>query len=100
MAGESVSIRMSPSANADVAVIADKWLAKAAIQVQAEAKRLCPVDTGYLRASIQMQHRSDGWYVGSDVVYAGPIEYGHSKQAPQGFLRPALDHVMSKLSAL
>lgn len=100
MAGESVQIHMSPSANADVAAIADKWLAKAAIQVQAEAKRLCPVDTGFLRASIQMQHRGDGWYVGSDVVYARAIEYGHSKKAPQGFLRPALDHVMAKLGAL
>lgn len=100
MAGESVQIVMSPTANADAAALAKTWIMKAAIQVQAEAKRLCPVDTGLLRSSIQIQDRGDGVYVGSDVVYARAIEYGHSQKAPQGYLRPALDHVISKLAAL
>lgn len=100
MAGAQVTIRMNSSANADAKALSKTWVMKAALQVASEAKRIVPVDTGYLRSSIQVQDKPDGIYVGSEAVYALSIEYGHSRKAPQGYLRPALATVMSKLGSL
>jgi HK97 gp10 family phage protein len=64
------------------------------IQVERAAKRLCPVDTGRLRASITstVAVDSQGLYgiVGSNVSYAGYVEFGTSHTAAQPYLRPAL----------
>jgi HK97 gp10 family phage protein len=58
--------------------------------VEAEAKRLCPVDTGKLRASITpvIQSWAEG-YVGTNTHYAPYVEYGTCKMAAQPFLEPA-----------
>lgn len=89
-------------------------LTRAAIDVDRTAKENCPVDTGRLRASIsysvdgqegegfeakensedidhQIKSAPGGAIVGTNVVYAKAIEYGHSKKAPSGYLRRALD---------
>lgn len=89
-------------------------LTRIAIDVDRDAKLNCPVDTGRLRASIsysvdgqsaagydnhedaesfdhEIKSAKGGAIVGTNVVYARSIEYGHSKQAPQGYLRKALD---------
>ena len=63
------------------------------------AKKLCPVKTGRLRASIN--YSTDGQktvYIGSDVSYAPDVELGHrtphGHTAPKPYLRPALeDHL-------
>jgi len=58
--------------------------------VEAEAKRLCPVDTGKLRASITPVIES--WaagYVGTNTHYAPHVEYGTRNMAAQPFLEPA-----------
>jgi HK97 gp10 family phage protein len=58
--------------------------------VEAEAKRLCPVDTGKLRASITPVIES--WaagYVGTNTEYAPYVEYGTRKTDAQPFLEPA-----------
>lgn len=74
-----------------------KVLTAKALRVEAIAKRLCPVDTGRLRASItsEVGKDSDGLYavVGSDVEYAGYVEFGTSRNAAQPYLRPALAEV-------
>lgn len=72
------------------------------------AKALAPVDTGRLRKSLKVKaikrsrrfpgrvgyvigtSSSDRLFVG-DQFYAGMIEYGTSKMAPNSFLRPAFD---------
>lgn len=57
------------------------------------AKEITPVDTGRLRNSIT--HEVDGKevYIGTNVEYAPPVEYGTVKQKAQPFLRPAAtDH--------
>ena len=56
-----------------------------------DSKILCPVDTGRLRASIDMQRctrfcRS----IGTSVEYAPYQEFGTRRMQPQPFLRPAL----------
>ena len=97
-------------------------LRKSAIEVHADASRFAPVDSGRLRASItySVNGRGRGFInseaegseekdvkiggekgiaiVGTNVVYAPRIEYtGHSKKAPNGFLRPAYDKNKDKI---
>jgi len=58
--------------------------------VEAEAKRLCPVDTGKLRASITPVIES--WaagFVGTNTSYAPHVEYGTRNAPAQAFLEPA-----------
>ena len=58
--------------------------------VEAEAKKLCPVDTGKLRASITPVIES--WaagYIGTNTEYAPYVEFGTRKMTAQPFLEPA-----------
>jgi HK97 gp10 family phage protein len=69
-------------------------LTKRAIQVEAAAKRLCPVDKGRLRASVthSIERDSRGLiaFVGSNVHYAIYQELGTRHMRAQPYLRPAL----------
>jgi hypothetical protein len=71
-----------------------KDLVKRALRCQAAAKRLCPVDTGRLRASIAWRIERDaiGLHakVGSNVAYAAYVEFGTRRMAARPYLRPAL----------
>ena len=57
-----------------------------------EARRLCPVDTGQLKASIGYIVRPSDMTVQvyADKSYAIFVEYGTSRMAAQPFLRPAI----------
>ena len=60
------------------------------LMIEAEAKRLCPVDTGNLRSSITPEVLS--WaegYVGTNVNYAPWVEYGTVRTPAQPFMEPA-----------
>ena len=62
-----------------------------AYKVEADAKRLAPVDTGNLRRKIKTKI-SDGGFVatvGTNVEYATYVEFGTSKMEAQPFLIPA-----------
>lgn len=80
------------SGASDGAVARD--LARRAIAVQAEASRLCPVDTGRLRGSIEWEIGKDSRglvaRVGTNVEYARFVEEGTRRMTAQPFLRPAL----------
>lgn len=73
-------------------------LTKVAVRVSAEAKRLCPVDTGRLRNSITfgVDADSQGPYavIGTNVEYAPYVEFGTRYQRAQPFLRPAVSKVL------
>ncbi len=61
-----------------------------------EAKTLVPVLTGTLKRSIHAKpvEAKTGSYsllIGSNLEYAEKIEFGGSRKAPQGYMRPALD---------
>ena len=58
--------------------------------VLSDATRLVPVLTGRLRASLNGQIQNNSANVGTNVIYAARIEFGGSKKAPNGYLRPAL----------
>lgn len=70
-------------------------LVQLGLAVQNEARKLCPVDTGRLRASIQssgLQRDTRGAYVqvGTNVFYAGFVEFGTRRSPAQPYMRPAL----------
>lgn len=69
-------------------------LQRLGIKVQNEARRLAPVDTGRLRASIIAVDGTDSRgpfvKVGTNVAYAPFVEYGTSKSPAQPYMRPAL----------
>jgi HK97 gp10 family phage protein len=75
-----------------------KELTRISVRVERGAKRLCPVDTGRLRASIthSLERDSQGLVakVGTNVDYAGYVELGTSRAPAQPFLRPALAEVI------
>lgn len=58
-----------------------------------EVVSLTPVDTG--RAKSGWTKNSEG--TRNDVPYIGRLDKGHSKQAPDGMSRPALNRVKDKL---
>jgi len=112
-----------PSVQKQVDEAMTRALVRACIDVDLSAKMNCPVDTGRLRASISYSINGSGSegfdtvqtseaedhsiksqvgsaIVGTNVVYAKAIEYGHSKKAPQGFLRRALDENESKIKTI
>lgn len=72
----------------------EQSLLRLAIDVQNKAKIFCPVKSGRLKGSITHAPGRDaiGPYVtvGTNVEYAGHVEYGTSKQRAQPYMRPAL----------
>ncbi|RCK68270.1 HK97 gp10 family phage protein [Desertihabitans brevis] len=78
---------------AGMELLVQKVVAKTALDIEADAKRLAPVDTGALRNSIGHDLTEDklGAEVGPTVDYAEYVEFGTSRQAPQPYLHPAAD---------
>lgn len=61
---------------------------EAAAVCDAEAKRVCPVDTGNLRSSIHTETGDCEATVGTNVEYGVYVEYGTSKMKAQPFMQP------------
>lgn len=74
----------------------NQLLLKIGLEIEAEAKRRCPVDTGRLRASIVSKSTPEGIIVGSPVEYSLYVEYGTYKMNPQPFLFPAVKYIAQK----
>lgn len=66
-------------------------VAKAALDIEADAKALCPVDTGALRASIKAEIDGTRATIEPHQEYAGYVEFGTYKMAPRAYMRPAAD---------
>lgn len=70
---------------------------KTAYDIEADAKALVPVDTGFLKNSITTDFQGDGRSgrmgaeIGPTAEYGGYVEEGTSRQEPQPYLRPAFD---------
>lgn len=58
--------------------------------VEADAKAMCPVDTGGLRKSITSEVSGTTGVVGTNKEYAMYVEFGTYKMAAQPYLVPAL----------
>lgn len=80
-------------ASAEVTRKGQQVVAKTAADIEADAKRLAPVDTGALRNSISTTSSLGGLSaeIGPTVHYAPYVEYGTRRMAPRAFLGPAFD---------
>ena len=60
--------------------------------VETHAKILCPVDTGFLRNSIQVDDVTPVQAtIAPHTEYAEFVEFGTERQRAQSYMRPALD---------
>jgi HK97 gp10 family phage protein len=73
----------------------NRGTARAAHLMEDVAKRLCPVDTGALRASIHVEQGSGpaDWVVTADKEYAQWVEYGSQHAPAQPFMTPAMEQI-------
>lgn len=92
------------AALADLELRTEDDLMRLGLRTQNAARRLCPVDTGRLRASIQAVKGKDGKGVyvdiGTNVEYAIPVEFGTDRMDAQPFLRPALNQAVDEMKRL
>lgn len=70
---------------------------KTAYDIEADAKRFCPVDTGNLRNSISTDTHVLSAEIGPTAEYAAFVEYGTSRMAPEAFMGPAFDRHAGEL---
>jgi HK97 gp10 family phage protein len=68
--------------------------------VRAEASRLAPARSGYLRSSVYTRTR--GWEaeVGAEAVYAASVEFGTDRAQAKPFLNPAVEVHLPELERL
>ena len=59
-------------------------------RIRDEMVRIAPVDTGFLRSHINIQHRRDGVRIESEAPYSLWVDRGTSKMSPQPFFRNPL----------
>lgn len=73
---------------------------KSLTDIEADAKALCPVDTGFLKSSISREITADtfagsggafGGEVGPTASYGAYVEYGTSRMGPEPYMGPAFD---------
>lgn len=73
---------------------------KSCLRVEASAKQNCPIDTGFLRASID--HRLDAGSLSGTVYtnteYAAPVEFGSIHGPAQPYMYPALQSNVANIS--
>jgi len=60
------------------------------VKIHDEMVRTAPVDTGFLRDHIKLQHRRDGVKIESEAPYSLWVDRGTSKMYPQPFFRNPL----------
>jgi HK97 gp10 family phage protein len=80
-----------------LAEVNKRFLPKAALNVEADAVRLVPVDSGRLKGSITSRVDDDRAIIGSNVEYAPHVEYGTKFMRAQPYLRPAIDRMKKPL---
>lgn len=66
-----------------------KSLIEIGLMITADAKLKCPVDTGFLRNSINSENDRDKVEIGTNTEYAEAVELGTSRQRRQPYLYPA-----------
>lgn len=114
---ESLSRKFSALGEAAQGRMLERALVAGGLIVQNAAKRAAPYRTGNLRRSIHIGGHEDlatdrqgivdrtgaqvpgpeiwndgaAIYIGTDVDYAAPVEYGTGRRAPRPYLRPAID---------
>lgn len=78
--------------------IAGRILDDAALRVERDAKLACPVDTGRLRASIQVGGDGLERTVSTNVEYAPHVEFGTRRRSAKPYLFPAAEAERPRLA--
>lgn len=73
--------------------LAEVVVAKAALDIEAQAKARAPVRTGFLRSSIAASGAGLEWQVSVGAAYAVFVEFGTSRMAARPYLVPAVEAV-------
>ena len=90
--GEQLSRNLSRLAGAQQRQAQQDGLEAGARVVETHSKILCPVDTGFLRNSIQVDSVTPvEAIIAPHTEYAEHVEFGTERQAAQPYMRPALD---------
>jgi HK97 gp10 family phage protein len=86
--------------DADMQKRVQEQLARWAETVTAEARRLVPVRTGYLRSTIYA--RTQAWIaeIGAKASYASNVEFGTRYAAAKPFLNPAVQVRLPELEQM
>lgn len=85
------------SSSGRVGAAAAAVLRKSALDIEADAKLFCPVDTGNLKNSISTTITGDGRFgtisaeIGPTADYGYWVEYGTTRKGPAAFMGPAFD---------
>lgn len=78
----------------------DEKVQQIALEIERDAKYLCPVRTGRLRGSIHTGSLGKAsYYVGTNVEYAPFVEFGTRKMTARPYLRPAAKKVVMRVKA-
>lgn len=80
-------------------------LRKTALAIEATAKELVSVDTGFLKGSITTEFEGDGRFgemtalIGPEAHYGGYVEWGTSRHGPVPYMGPAMDRHVPEFTA-
>ena len=88
-----------PAVRAAVQAKAGLVIAKAAHDIEAQAKTRAPVDTGLLKNSIRAEGDGTSWQVVSPVAYSVYQEFGTRHTPARPYMLPALELVRPSLIA-
>jgi HK97 gp10 family phage protein len=79
----------------------DEIIGKKAFEIEGDAKKLAPVETGALRASLNAERKSKSpvrWVIQDGVEYGVFQELGTSRMAAHPFLVPAFEKRVKQLA--
>jgi HK97 gp10 family phage protein len=74
-----------------------QYLASLAAEIKAEARRLVPVRTGYLKSTIYARIQEWVAQIGADAAYALFVELGTRHMRAQPYLWPAIQEYLPQL---
>ena len=84
-------------ANSRVRKAVQEQVGKSALNIQREAKKRCPVDTGALRNSITVDFYGEmSAQIGPHMPYAPYVEFGTRKMPAKPYLFPAFEEERPK----
>ena len=105
----SVSVKMTSADKRKFANDIKKFSKEAGLSVEdsitrtaaftaSEAKKIVPVDKGFLKNSIRAEKKGKfTWEVATNIGYGLFVEFGTYKQKAQPFLRPAFERARKKV---
>lgn len=93
----NVKITNGPKAVSDLQRDLEKYTAQVAQTFYEEVKKATPIDRGRARRGWNLYRKDRVWHVNNRVPYINVLEEGHSKQAPNGMIEPAIGQTLRRI---